>query len=339
MKLSWLEMAALCLLSASLLPAQQLPPADAPLPMPHAHADAPTLRMNTTEVLVPTLVEKKSGEVVYGLRASDFIVEDNGVAQKIRVQEEMDTAPVSLVVAFEDGGASALEFEKLSKLGPLLDLFLSDHRSRVALMSFDSEQQLIEDFTSDSEKINAALKRLQPGDGGAAILDTVSAAVDLLGTQPKEYRRVLLLVSEERDHGSQHIKPAALVQKIGASEVLVLSVSFSPMRAELAHDLKDSGEDRTTGILPALLAIVQGFRKNVSKEVAQMSGGEYLTFAGDKKFQEQVMTAARHARNRYLITFSPSEATPGLHSLRVRTAADYGARVVARANYWLEEQP
>ena len=150
---------------------------------------------------------------------------------------------------------------------------------------------------------------------------------------------MLLLVSEERDHGSQHIKPAALVQKIGASEVLVLSVSFSPMRAELAHDLKDSGEDRTTGILPALLAIVQGFRKNVSKEVAQMSGGEYLTFAGDKKFQEQVMTAARHARNRYLITFSPSEATPGLHSLRVRTAADYGARVVARANYWLEEQP
>ncbi|WP_420239887.1 VWA domain-containing protein [Telmatobacter bradus] len=333
-----MKLVALSFLSSSFLYAQQLPPAEAPLPMPHAHADAPTLHMNTTEVLVPTLVEKKDGDVVYGLRANDFVVEDNGVAQKIRVQEEMDTAPVSLVVAFENGGASELEFDKLAKLGPLLDLFLSDHRSQVALMGFDSDQQLIQDFTGDSEKVNEALKQLQPGDGGAAILDTVSAAVDLLKTQPKEYRRVLLLISEERDHGSKHIKPAELVQKIGGSEVLVLSVSFSPMWAELAHDVKDSGDDRTTGMLPALLAIVQGFRKNIAKEVAQMSGGEYLTFTGDKRFQEQVMRAARHARNRYLITFSPSDPTPGLHTLRVRTAENYGAKVVARANYWLEEQ-
>jgi hypothetical protein len=62
----------------------------------------------------------------------------------------------------------------------------------------------------------------------------VSYAVDLLETQPKEFRRVLLLISEERDHGSKHTKPAQLIQKIGGSDVLVLSVSFSPALAELA---------------------------------------------------------------------------------------------------------
>jgi hypothetical protein len=45
--------------------------------------------------------------------------------------------------------------------------------------------------------------------------------------------------------------------------------------------------------------------------------------------------AAKHMRNRYLITFSPSDPTPGLHTVRVKTAQDYGARIVARANYWL----
>jgi hypothetical protein len=45
--------------------------------------------------------------------------------------------------------------------------------------------------------------------------------------------------------------------------------------------------------------------------------------------------AAKDTRNRYLITFSPSNPTPGLHSIRVRTAQDYGARIVARANYWV----
>ncbi len=315
--------------------AQQLPPIEPAQPLPTAHPDAPTLRVTANEVLVPTLVEKRGGVIVYGLKPADFVLEDNGVPQKIRVQEEMDTAPVSLVVAVELGGVSVLEFDKLAKLGPLLDLFLSDARSQAALVGFDSKPHLIRDYTHSGEEVNEALKRLEPGNGGDAILDTVSYAVDLLESQPKEYRRVLLLISEERDHGSKHTKPEQLIRKIGQSDVLVLSVSFSPSRAELLHDTKDSGDERTLNMLSPLIMAVQAFKKNVAKEVARMSGGEYTTFTGDKRFELRVVDAAKHARNRYLLTFSPSNPTPGLHTIRVRTAQDYGARIVARANYWL----
>jgi Mg-chelatase subunit ChlD len=229
-----------------------------------------------------------------------------------------------------------LEFDKLAKLGPLLDLFLSDGRSRAALVGFDSKPHLIRDFTHSGEEVNQALKRLEPGNGGDAILDTVSYAVDLLESQPKEYRRVLLLISEERDHGSKHTKPEQLIRKIGQSDVLVLSVSFSPSRAELLHDTKDSGNERTLNMISPLIMAVQAFKKNVAKEVAAMSGGEYTTFTGDKRFEQRVVDAAKRTRNRYLLTFSPSNPTPGLHTIRVRTAQDYGARIVARANYWME---
>jgi VWFA-related protein len=318
--------------------AQQIPPAEPPLPMPGAHQESPTIRVTTNEVLVPTLVEKHDGEVVYGLKEGDFVLEDNGVPQKIRVQEEMDTAPVSLVVAVEEGGASVLEFDKLAKLGPLLDLFLSDHRSQAALVGFDSHPQLIHDYTHSSDEIGDSLKHLQPGNGGDAILDTVSYAVDLLEDTPKENRRVLLLVSEERDHGSKHTKPEQLVKKIGRSDVLVLSISFSPSRAEFLHDIKDSGDERTLNLFSTVAMIVQAFKKNVAKEVAHISGGEYTRFTGDKAFEQRVVDAAKHARNRYLVTFSPSNPTPGLHTIRVQTVQDYGARIVARANYWLAGQ-
>jgi VWFA-related protein len=326
-------------LAGSPAPAQQIPPAEPPLPMPGSNQQAPTIRVTTNEVLVPTLVEKHDGEVVYGLKQGDFILEDNGVPQKIRVQEEMDTAPVSLIVAVEEGGVSALEFDKLAKLGPLLDLFLSEGRSQAALIGFDSHPHLIHDYTHSSDEIGEALKHLQPGDGGDAILDTVSYAVDLLEDSPKQYRRVLLLVSEKRDHGSKHTRPEQLVKKIGRSDVLVLSVSFSPSRAEFLHDLKDSGDDRIMNPISSLAMIVQAFKKNVTREIAGMSGGEYNTFTGDKAFESRVADAAKHARNRYLLTFSPSDPTPGLHTIRVRTVQDYGARIVARANYWLEAQP
>lgn len=324
----------ICALMAA---AQQIPPAEPPQQMPGA--DTPTLRITTKEVLVPTLVEKRGGGIVYGLKGGDFTIEDNGVPQTVHVQEEMDTAPVALVVAVEQGGMSVLEFDKVAKLGPLLDLFLSDSRSQAALVGFDSEPHMIRDFDHSGEDLNQALKTIQPGDGGDAILDTISYAVDLLQTQPKEFRRVLLLVSEERDHGSKHTKPEQVIKKIGESDVLVLTVSFSPIQAELAHDIKDSGEQRTMNMVSALVALVQAFRKNVTKEIALMSGGEYTTFTNDKKFEARVVEEAKHARNRYLLTFRPSNPTPGLHTLRVRLTQDYGAHIVARANYWIEEEP
>jgi len=301
--------------------------------------DVPSIRVTANEVLVPTLVEKKGGGILYGLRPSDFVLEDNGVAQKIRVQEEMDTAPVSLVVMVEQGGVSALEFDKLAKLGPLLDLFLADPKSQAALVGFDSKPHLLADFTHSESAIDEPLKKLEPGDGGAAILDTIGYGVDLLESQPKEFRRVLLLISEERDHGSKHTKAAQLIRKIGESDVLVLSVSFSPARAEILHDMKDSGDNRTMSMVSTLVMAVKAFKKNVAKEVAEMSGGEYTTFTGDKRFEQRVVDAARDTRNRYLITFSPSDPTPGLHTIRVKTAVDYGARIVARANYWRTTEP
>jgi hypothetical protein len=148
---------------------------------------------------------------------------------------------------------------------------------------------------------------------------------------------VLLLVSEERDHGSKHTKPAQLIRKIGQSDVLVLSVSFSPVTAELLHDMKDNGDNRVMNPVSTLLMVVQAFKKNVAKEVAHMSGGEYNTFTADKGFEKRVVESAQHARNRYLITFSPSDPAPGLHTIRVRLAQDYGAHIVARANYWKEQ--
>ena len=312
---------------------QQLPPAEPPKPMPGE--DQPMVSVTTNEVLVPTLVEKKNGTIIYGLKPKDFTLEDNGVPQKIHVQEEMDTAPVALVVAVEEGGASVLEFGKLAKLGPLLEMFMTDKRSRAALVGFDSEPHLIDDFTHSPDKLDASLKQLQPGDGGAAILDTISYAVDLLSSEQRGYRRVLLLISERRDHGSKHTKAAELVKKIGLSDVLVLAVSFSPSEAEFIHDVGDNGENRTLNMVSALVMAVKAFKKNVAKEIAVLSGGEYTSFTGDKKFQARVLEAARDVRNRYLISFSPSNPTPGLHTIRVRTTQDYGARIVARESYWI----
>ncbi|HVJ07571.1 MAG TPA: VWA domain-containing protein [Acidisarcina sp.] len=300
-----------------------------------AQPESPTFRVNTSVVLVPTLVEMHSGDVVYTLKPDDFILEDNGVPQKIQVDEDFDQAPVSLIVAIEKGRTSLLQFQKISRIGPLVDLFLGQGRGEAAVVTFDSQPQLLTDFTDDTEAIGRDLQRLQPGDGGAAILDTVSYCIDLLEQQPSNRRRVLLLISESRDHGSKHVDSQQLIERLGTSNTLVLSVTYSAAKAEVLNDVKGGGAAGSTiNILSPMMMAIAAVRKNVAKEIAVMSGGEYVPFTREKAFQDSIAEVAKHARNRYLLSFHPTDRTPGLHTLRVRLAQDYGAHVVARTSYW-----
>ncbi len=296
---------------------------------------APTFRVNSTVVLVPTLVAMPSGDVVYTLKADDFIVEDNGVAQKIQSDEDFDQEPVSVIVAIEKGRTSLLQFQKYSKLGPLLELFLGQGHGDAAVVAFDSQQELLTDFTNNTDRISSDLQKLQPGDGGAAILDTVGYCIDLLEQQPRNRRRVLLLISESRDHGSRHVNSQQLIERLGTSNTLVLSVTYSASKAEFMNDLKgDKGVGPTMNFMSPLKMAIAAVHKNVAKEIAVMSGGEYAPFTRENAFQNQIAELSKHVRNRYLLTFQPNDRTPGLHTLRVRLKEDYGARVIARTGYW-----
>jgi VWFA-related protein len=295
----------------------------------------PTIRVNTSVVLVPTLVEKPSGEVVYGLAAKDFTLDDNGVKQDVHVDDDLDMQPVSLVVCIQRGRSSDLEFDKLAKLGPLLDLFTAGGRGEAALVVFDSKPVYLDAFSRDTSRITEDLQQLRPGDGGAAILDAVGYSVDLLEHRPPDHRRVLLLISESRDHGSRKFSAQDLVERIGTSNTLVLSLTFSPTKAGLAEWGKGNAEGGSNiNILTPLMMAIAAVHKNAAREIATMSGGEYAAFTREKSFQNRVDELASHARNRYILSFRPSDLTPGLHTIQVKLNNDYKARVVARASYW-----
>jgi len=302
------------------LPEQQLPP---------------TIRVNTSVVLVPTLVKKTTGEVVYGLTAKDFTLVDNSVKQDIHVDDDLDTQPVSLVVCIQRGRSSDLEFSKLAKLGPLLDLFTAGGRGEAALVVFDSKPVYLDAFSRDTTNITEDLQQLRPGDGGAALLDAVGYSVDLLEHRPPDHRRILLLISESRDHGSKKFSAQDLVERIGTSNTLVLSLTFSPTKASFMDWGKGNAEGGSSiNVLAPLMMAIAAVHKNAAREIAVMSGGEYAAFTKERGFQNRVDELASHARNRYILSFHPSDLTPGLHTISVKLNNNYDALVVARASYW-----
>jgi VWFA-related protein len=197
-------------------------------------AQTPYLTAHSTLVLVPTLVRTKSGNLVFTLTADDFVLTDDGVPQKLTLEQDTGAEPLALVIAVETGGAGARELDKLSALGPMIESVVGNVPHKIAVVAFDSKPALIHDFTSSTEETAAAIHDLSSGDNGAAILDGLGFSVDLLRKQPAQYRRAILLISETVDRGS-HLKLEDALRTISDTNTAIYSIGFSTAKSEASH--------------------------------------------------------------------------------------------------------
>jgi VWFA-related protein len=204
----------------------------------------PILRRGANLVLVPTLIKTSSGEPVFGLTTNDFVLTDDGVEQKISLEEHIESQPLALVIVVQTGGAGGRRLDSYRRLGPLLDAVIGAVPHRVAVVGFDSEPHIEAEFTPDLNDIGGVMAELQPGDGGAAILDSLAFAVDLLRKQPTNYRRAILSISETLDHGSQSKLEDAL-RAIGDTNTTIYSLGFSTTKADMKHDADEFNSDLT----------------------------------------------------------------------------------------------
>jgi len=289
--------------------------------------------------VVPALVRDSRGHPVYGLAAKDFAIEDDGVAQSVKLDEAAEAEPISLLVAIQTGRSAYHEFQRIQTLRTMLQPILEQNLTRTAVVEFDGEIHLVQDFTEDGDLIDKKLQHLDAGDGRAAILDAVQYSVNLLKQQPQGRQRVLLLISETRDHGSFTAKLEQVIQSIGEGNVVVYSLAFSPSLSNILDTGRGNNiEDMHEGpdLLAPIILARQGLRKNAPKTIASMTGGEYELFATAKTFETYMNDFTNHLHSRYLLSFQPKDPRPGLHQLSVRLADQKNGAVLARTSYWAQ---
>ena len=192
------------------------------------------LSTRSTLIVVPALVRNKAGQLVFTLAAKDFTLTDDGIEQKLTLEEETGGEPLALVVVVETGGAGARQLDKYHTLGTMIDSIAGNVKHKVAVVEFDSEPRLFQNFTSNANTVQDAMDGLSPGDNGAAILDGLAFALDLLRKQPPVYRRAILLLSETVDNGS-HTKLAEALHTISDTNTSIYSIGFSTGKSEASH--------------------------------------------------------------------------------------------------------
>jgi VWFA-related protein len=306
-----------------------------------------TLHTTTTLVVVPTLVETPGKELVFSLKADDFVLTDNGVPQKVTLADE-SSRPLSLVVLMQTGGAARGQFPSYDNLDTMIASILGSAPNKVSIVNFDGEPEAASPFTSDVAQWRDAIDHPDVGDRGAAILDGLEYAIGLLKQQPSNTQRAILLISQEHDDGSQ-TKVKDVVRDLGETNTVVYSMTFSAEKTTLRQEFKHSSHPHPPiTINPAagsflgyydlsvpLNAAIGSMHKNMSAEIAALSGGETSSFDNAVELGDDLGMLNNHIRNRYILSFYPASQTPGLHTIAVRLAHHPELLVSARRNYWL----
>jgi VWFA-related protein len=315
----------------------------AQLQTPQHEVVRPTLIHTTSPlVIIPGLVRSKSGDFVSGLTSKDFAVADNGVEQGTVLVEQTKDKPLAVVLVMQTGAAARREFQHYRTVTKLLEIVAGTPVQKVALVTFDSKPEEIWNFPVRLDGVSYAMDNPDAGDGGAAILDAVSKAADLLEEQSPEMRRLIILLSQPRDSGST-TKSVSFMQRLGRLNAPIYSLSFSSPAArggrgaERACPNDDGSESWSkTMSTPSVQRIRKSLCQDTSAELATASGGEHLQVKNQSDLDRSVSRLSDAFSNAYTISFKPAFPSPGFHFLSLKVGTKDAHLVVSARNlYWV----
>jgi VWFA-related protein len=79
-------------------------------------------------------------------------------------------------------------------------------------------------------------------------------------------------------------------------------------------------------------------RTNAAEAVAQLTGGEFVHFHGEKDLKTGLIAVSNDVPNYYVLSFRPTPSDPGLHALHLRIKDRPGLAIRSRSEYWMDSE-
>lgn len=335
------------------------PPASQQANSPAAQEDETIFQVEVQVVTVPVTVTDRDNHFVTDLNPTDFRIVDNGAEQRIE-NFELSAEPLSLAVVVQTSTRVEKALEEIRRSGILLTQLILGESGEAAILTFDNEVRIAQDFTKDPDKVEAALKGLKVGGEQARLSDAISRALSLLQRRGEGRRKVVLVLSEARDSGSSNTAGFVLrgAQQMGISLYTVTldatrgtlkrSESAGPGSAYPAGVIWRPGPangpptpdtqinlgSANINMLPLIEELVT-YTKNLlggnpMKFYAQGSGADDFSSGSLESLEKAITRIGQELRNQYILTYRPSNLDkPGFHHLQV-TAVRPGEKLTVR---------
>ena len=137
--------------------------------------------------MLVTVVEQKTGRPIENLKADDFLVLEDKLPRRVEAVE-FSRKPIDVMLLVDTSLVGGMVQPVASTLIGALQ-----EKEQMSVVSFDSSAEMLQDFTSSHQLLEAALGKLKYGNS-PKVLDGLFAAMDG-GFDHSTFRRVILLVT------------------------------------------------------------------------------------------------------------------------------------------------
>jgi len=345
-------------------PAQTAPAAQNPQPT-QEETSTPSYSSLVQNVLAPVLVYDRNGNFVNGLQPDQFHLLDNDKEQNIHV--DVAYQPISLVILVQANAAVEKMLPAINKIGNLIQPLILGDQGEAAVVAFDHRIRTLQDFTSDGDKISQAVRKIQPGSNAAHMIDATEEAMRMLAHRSKNRRRIILLIGETRDIGSEargretlitmqlnniafySVDMSRIIEKLTAPQDMPRPDPLPPAMYPLPSNVPATPNTimQTYGtqgdsaqFMPLLMEIYRDtkaiFKRNPVEIFTAGTGGSQFSYYRHNGLEEAIQQIGEQLHSEYLISYSPSNKLEGgFHQISVYVNSPLAKRIQVRPGYWM----
>jgi VWFA-related protein len=187
-----------------------------------SNEDQTTLRVSVDLVNVLFTVTDGNGRLVTNLNKENFLVDEDGKKQQITYFSKEVTLPLTLAILIDTSPSvePILGVEKETAMEFLQIVLRKEDLALV--MNFDRSVSLLQDFTSDTRRLNKAIQSVSIG-SGTSVHDAVFLACDEKLKQ-ETGRKAIILISDGGDTTSK-LKIKDGIESAQRADVIIYAIS------------------------------------------------------------------------------------------------------------------
>jgi len=193
------------------------------------------IRAEVTRVNMLFTVTDKHGRFVTDLGRSDFEVFENKKPQSILEFTSETDLPLRLAILIDTSNSIRDRFHFQQEAATNFINSVMREQDKAVIVSFDTAAELVTDLTSDTHKLENAVRDLRPG-GGTALYDAIYFACrdKLMLDQPMyKFRRAMVILSDGEDNESRYSREQALEMAQRADTVIyTISTNISHIETD-----------------------------------------------------------------------------------------------------------
>ena len=272
-----------------------------------------TIILDVTRVNLLFTVSDKRGRFVNNLEKHEFEVIENKKNQRILEFAAESDLPLRIALLVDTSNSIRERFKfELEAASQFLTSLIRKKQDRALIYSFDTQPDLVQDLTDDTELLGKKLRNLRPG-GGTSLYEAIFIACRdrLMMDQPRhKFRRALILIGDGEDNSSRFSRDQAL-EMAHKADVVIYAISTNITRVDTDGD-------------------------KVLKYFANETGGlAFFPFKAED-LEQDFENIAHELRSQYSLLYRPEPLkTDGLyHSVQVRVKDRRDLQVRVRKGYY-----